>query len=88
MIPVSLAAGKWMFVTRDEFDPVKELVAETSQRLSYHTSDSSGLHATYQQRSEAFVPRIELSPILREIKQDQKETNQKLDKVLQELMKR
>jgi hypothetical protein len=88
MIPLCLMAAKWMFVTRTEFTPVRDGLAKTSQALSYHMSDASGIHESYQKRSETFVPRIELSPILVEIKQDQKATNQKLDRVLEELRKR
>lgn len=88
MIPLCLMAAKWMFVTRDEFVPVKEEAAKTAQAFEYHVSDRSGIHQSYEQKSKAFVPRLELTPILVEIKQDQKSTNEKLDRVLEELRKR
>ncbi len=88
MIPLCLMAAKWAFVTRAEFTPVRDEAAKVSQAFEYHVSDRSGIHQSYEQKSKAFVPRIELTPILQEIKSDQKETNAKLDKVLEELRRR
>lgn len=88
MIPLCLMAAKWMFVTREEFNLVKDQAASTTQAFGFHVSDQSGIHQSYEQRSKLFVPRLELSPMLQEIKQDQKETVAKLDRVLEELRKR
>ena len=87
-VPVILMlAAERKFATRAEFTPVKERIATVYQAFEYHASDGSDLHYSYETASEKFVPRLELSPILGEIKQDQKETNLKLDRVLQELLK-
>jgi len=87
LIPIAVLAAERKFATRGEFEAVSKKLDEAVNDLEHHESMEE-VHMSYMEEAVHFVPRQELAPILERIEQEQKETSQKLDRVLLELRKR